>query len=398
MWKNILKTAWRNLLRHRTTSLINLLGLTVGMTAAFFIFMWVKNELSYDSYHPDAEHIYRLNHQMDTWVSEMSPYPLGEVAKNQLPEVEMIARLSPTLYQPPTIIINNYYFKEANAAYVDADWFRLFHFDFIEGNPGAFNSQPYSVVLSESNAKRYFGDESALGKTLRIDTVDYQIQGVVKDYPANSSFRYHMFLRLKPQDQDEWGALAYLTFVKISPTANPENVADKFSAILSSNRKDNNAKVSLTPLNAMHFEQDLQHSVFVHGNRKMVGIFMVLGGLLLSIACIKYVNLTTARATTRIKEVSVRKIVGAGRKHLFIQFLVESALLAFLALIATLLLATLSLPAFNRFTENHFALSFADISLWQLLGGHLCGKSGIEQYLSRPVVVFFFTHGCLQGE
>jgi putative ABC transport system permease protein len=368
MWKNILKIAWRNLLRNRTTSLINLSGLTVGMTAAFFIFMWVENELSYDRYHPDAEHIYRLKYQWETWVSEMSPFPLGEVAKNQLPEVETISRLQ-AIYQPPTVNINNYSFKETNAAYVDANWFRLFHFDFIEGNPEAFSSQLYSVVLSESNAKRYFGNESALGKSLRIDTIDYQIQGVVKDYPANSSFRYNMFLRLKPQDPDEWGSFGYLTFVKISPTANPESVADKFDAILSSNRKSDDYKFSLTPLGAMHFEQDLRHSVLVHGNRKMVGIFMVLGGLLLSIACINYVNLTTARATTRIKEVGVRKIVGAGRKHLFIQFLVESALLGFLALIATLLLATLSLPAFNRFTENHFVLSFTDISLWQLLGG-----------------------------
>jgi putative ABC transport system permease protein len=279
------------LLRHRTTSLINLSGLTIGMTAAFFIFMWVENELGYDSYHPDAEHIYRLKiywniRENETWVWETSPFPLGEEAKKQLPEVKMIARLLPAVYQPPTINIDDHYFKEKNAAYVDENWFRLFHFDFIEGNAEAFNSQLYSVVLSESNAKRYFGNENALGKTLRIDTIDYQVQGVIKDYPANSSFRYNMFLRLKPQNEDEWGAFGYLTFVKIPPTASPEKVAEKFDAILASNQEEDHAKIGLTPLKEMHFEHDLQNSSIVHGNRKMVNIFMVLGGLLLAIACI----------------------------------------------------------------------------------------------------------------
>jgi putative ABC transport system permease protein len=127
MWKNHLKIAWRNLLRHRTTSLINLSGLTIGMTAAFFIFMWVKNELSYDSYHPDAEHIYRLKiylniRQNETWVWETSPFPLGEEAKKQLPEVKMITRLLPMSYQQPTININDHYFKEKNAAYVNSSF------------------------------------------------------------------------------------------------------------------------------------------------------------------------------------------------------------------------------------------------------------------------------------
>ena len=375
MWRNHLKLAWRNLLRRRTTSLNNLSGLTIGMTAAFFIFIWVKNELSYDSYHPDAEHIYRLKiyhdiTQTETWVWETSPFPLGEEAEKQLPEVKMIARLLPMSYQPRTININDHYFKEKNAAYVDENWFRLFHFDFIEGNAKAFNSQLYSIVLSESNAKRYFGNENALGKIIRIDTIDYKIQGVIKDYPANSSFRYHMFLSLNPQNDYDWDAFSYLTFVKIPPTANPEDTAEKFDAILASNQETDNAKVGLTPLTEMHFEHDLLNSQILHGNHKIVNIFIALGALLLVISCINYVNLTTARATTRVKEVSVRKIVGAERKHLFIQFLVESALLGFLAFSATLLLAKLSLPSFNRFTGNRFML-FADISLWQLLGGIL---------------------------
>lgn len=371
MWRNILKIAWRNLLRNGTTSLINLLGLTLGMTATIFIFMWVQNELSYDGYHPDAARIYRLKRQSDSRVSEMTPFPLGQLAKHILPEVETISRLQAMLYQPLTINITKDYFIEKNAAYVDGNWFQLFHFDFIAGNARAFDSHSYSVVLSESSAKRYFGNESALGKTLRVDTIDYQVQGVVKDYPANSSFRYDMFLRLKPQDPNEWGSFSYLTFVKISSGASPENVGEEFSAILRSNRQNDDSKISLTPLDTMHFEEDLQDSVFAHGNPKMVAIFIVLGGLLLCIACVNYVNLTTARATTRIKEVGVRKIVGAEMKHLFIQFLVESALLDLVALIASLLVGTLGLPAFNRFTENHFVLSFTDISLWRILGGTL---------------------------
>lgn len=402
MWKYHLKIAWRNLLLHRSTSLINLSGLTIGMTGAFFIFMWVKNELSYDSYHPDSKHIYRLKthwniRQNETWVWETSPFPLGEEAKKQLPEAEMITRLLPMSYQPPTININDHYFKEDNAAYVDEDWFRLFHFDFIEGSAEAFNSQRYSVVLSESNAKRYFGNESALGKILRIDTLDYQIQGVIKDYPTNSSFRYRMFLSLNPQNDYDWGTFSYLTFVKIPPTADPEKVAQKLHAILASNDEIDNAKIGLIALKEMHFEHDVQNSQIVHGNRKMVNIFMAMGGLLLAISCINYVNLTTARATTRMKEVSVRKIVGAERKYLFIQFLVESALLSFLALFATLLLAKLSLPAFNRFTENHFLLSFADISLWQLLGGTFLGNLALTSIYPALLLSSFSPTAVFRG-
>lgn len=380
MWKNHLKIAWRNLLLHRTISLINLSGLTIGMTAAFFMFLWVKNELSYDSYHSDAEHIYRLKiyhniSQTETWVLETSPLPLGEEVKKQLPEVQIIARLLPMSYQPPTISINDHYFKERNAAYVDENWFRLFHFDFIEGSAKAFNSQLYSVVLSESNANKFFGNENALGKTIRIDTIDYQIQGVIKDYPANSSFRYGMFLSFNAQKMDyDWGSFSCLTFLKIMPAAKPKEVAEKVQTIFASNQETNNTKMGLTPLKEMHFEHDILNSQITHGNRKMVNNFMILGVLLLGIASVNYVNLTTARATTRIKEVSVRKIVGAQRKHLFIQFLAESALLSFFALLASLLLVKLCLPAFNHLTESQFLLSFGDISLWQVLFGTFVGN------------------------
>lgn len=407
MIKNHLKIAWRNLFRHRMNSLINLSGLAIGMTAAFFIFMWVSNEYSYDSYHPDAERIYRLTTHSKKRDSkaENTPYPLGEDVKNQLADVELLTRIRPITGSPPTVRIEEQYFKEKSAAHVDENWFRMFRFDFIQGGMENFNSVPNSVVISESKSLKYFGQVDVVGNTLRLDDKDFIIQGIIRDAPTNSSFHYDLYLPVAARHADPfWQRFdmwptrnPYRTYIKLSPSASPEGVRGNIS-LLTDEAWSALYEIGLTALEDTHFEQGLEWSDLKHGEQRMTQILLLLGVLLLAVACINYVNLTTARATMRVKEVSLKKIVGAQRAQLFAQFVMESALLAFLALGATLLMVWICLPWFNRFVDNQFTLAFGSATLWYLLGGTLLATVVLTSVYPAILLSSFKPAAALRGK
>jgi putative ABC transport system permease protein len=368
MIKSFFKIAWRNLWRNKRMTSINIAGLGIGMAAAVLIAMWVQNELSFDRNQPDANNIYRIKtllsiSKTETWVWESSPYMLGDFASRQIPQITGIARMR-NHYHDLNLIDGAKIITEPKAAYVDEGWFKMFHYDFVDGSPDAFVKNPFSIILTESTAKRYFGNHEAVGKVLRIDTNNYQVQGVVRDQPANSSFRFNVLMPVaaqlaNPQQKKnsmQWGNYNFITFVKLRPNANTKAVSDALFTIQHKNHeKDNGSeKFSLTRLTDMHFETDLQQSSFIHGNRTIVNVFVVLAGLLLITACINYVNLTTARASMRSKEVSVRKIVGAARGQLFRQFMSESLVVSLVALVLALVLIEMALPWFRNFTDKPF--------------------------------------------
>ena len=375
MFKNYLKIAWRNLVRQRFNSLINLVGLSVGMAAAVFIFLWVKNELTFDNYHPDAKQVYLVkNSQL-----EVVPFLLGEAAKTQLPEVLEMTQLRTMKYENPYFNIKGQFTKEKNCAYVDPAWFRIFKYEFIYGDTTSFNNHPFSLLLTASKAKQYFGNEDPIGRIIKIDTLNYEVRAVVKDNPVNSSFQFDVLVPLaarlanpKTKKGDEyWGNFYYQTFLKLTPSAKPSTVAAKLAGILRKNMDGYKPDIGLEALPDIRFDTGLEYSLLEHSDKKVVYLFAVLGILLLLIACINYVNLTTARATLRAKEVSIKKIVGAEKKQLFTQFLAESALISVLALAITLCIISLVLPVFNQFTEKHFLLEFDNRGLWMILGGTL---------------------------
>ena len=382
MIKNYFKIAWRNLLRHKQMTTINILGLGIGMAAAVLIALWVQNELSYDQYEPDANNIYRITANIgisptETWIWETSQYVLGTYAAKELPEIEDLARISPQYYSDVLFHYNGSIISEKKAAYVDEHWFNMFHYDFTEGSPDAFLKNPFSIILTESTAKKYFGNQDAVGKIMRIDTNNYQVQAIVKDAPANSSFQYNVLMPVAAQFADakskknalEWGNYNYITFLKLKPGSNTKSVSAKLLSIMQHNRKGDkgNASFRLVSLKDMHFESDLMHSAFLHGNKTIVDIFIVLAFLLLVTACINYVNLTTARASIRSKEVSIRKIVGADRVHLFGQFMSESFLVSLLSLVFALLLVQLTLPWFRLFTEKAFVEPLTSPLVWGIV-------------------------------
>jgi len=382
--KNYFKIAWRNLRNHKATSIINITGLAVGMAAAVLIFIWVRNEFSFDASQADAGSIYRIKSYLaidknTTWVWESSSYVIGDEAKRQIPEVEKITRIMPMNYPPMYVSMGGQFYPERQCAYVDNEWFNVFKYEFVSGNPVAFAQNPFSIIITESKAKKYFKNQDAIGKIIKIDTVNYQVQGVVKDIAANSSFVFDMLIpvaakQLNKVDKDndlQWNNFNYMTFLKLHNGASAKKVATQLIAIDRKIRKESNLDMALTPIAALHFEDDLQNSSLTHGNKKVTYVFVALGVLLLLIACINYVNLTTARASLRAKEVSIKKIVGAGRKQLFTQFIAESGLISFMALVLTILIIWISLPAFNGFTERNFKLSVSSADLWLIMGGTL---------------------------
>lgn len=384
MLKWNLKAAWKNVLRQRSSSLINVSGLAIGMTAAVFIFVWVQNEMNFDAFHRDAERIYRFKHYLaidknTTWIWENSPYPLGRKAKAEIPEVEAVTRFRAMEYDAPTVFIGMEAIKDMNAATVDTNWFDVFSYRVLNGSISGFKSQPQSVVISESKARKYFNTVMAAGQTLRIDTLDFKVQAVVADNLPNSSFRTEIFLPMTFRHQnpsalkndEQWSNFNYLTFVRLATNADPAKIADKVGAIYSKERDRTDHKAGLIALKDIRFENDLQNSSMEHGNRKAIAIFAFLGFLLLAIACINYVNLTTARATLRAREVSIKKIVGAERKQLVMQFLLESALVSTLALLLSVVLVRLGLPVFNAVAGRDFPLFQGSTLLWTTAGAVL---------------------------
>lgn len=384
MIKNYFKTALRNLWKNKVTSFINLFGLSIGMTAAVFIFLWVRNEMSFDNYHPRREHIYRITNsiqvgQDEPWVWETSPMLLGETAIKEIPEVEKAARVLMNNWGGPAFTLNHKLFSETSSAWVDKTWFNIFHYDFIQGNAVAFGQDPFSIILTESKARKYFGEASAIGQVIKVDTVNYTVQGVIKDNPVNSSFQFDILMQMEGRLADPkvvkndktWNNFGYTTFLQLRPGTRTSLIASRLTDIINKNRTNHSDVVSLQTLSGMYFENDLQSSGMPHGSKKTTYIFSLLGLLLLITACINYVNLTTAKASLRAREVSVRKIIGAQRGNLFFQFIAESLAISIIALAISMLLMQLCLPVFNAITERQFTLPLSSTAMWQVLAGTL---------------------------
>lgn len=376
MIRNYLRTAWRNCWKNRSVNGINIAGLSAGMTAAILIFLWVQNEMSYDSYHSKADQIYRITTNVTSakWKWATSSLPLADAMKKELPEVEETSVIKP--YPSLWTQIGGEFFEEKKAALVGKTFFNIFHYDFVEGTPASFLEHPFSIVLTESNARKYFGNHSPLGQTIRIDTNNFEVRAVVRDNPANSSFQYDLLIPLDAylanpafrKQELSWDFNDCMIFLRLRKGSSPAQTAGKAAGIVNRNTIRANSTIDLEPLRDMHFETDLTTASTDVIDRKTVYIFSILGVFLLVIACINYVNLTTARASLRAKEVSVRKIVGAGKKGLFIQFVIESLFISTISLLITIVLVRLCLPLFNDLTGKRFPDPLTSPDMWKIVG------------------------------
>ncbi|HTR28353.1 MAG TPA: ABC transporter permease [Puia sp.] len=409
MFKNYFLTAWRSLRKNGTASLLNMFGLAAGMTAAILIFIWVDNERSFDRYHPDSKHIYRITSYIGVakWTWETAPLALVDPIRKQIPEVQTVSCIRAG-YDRTTVRLGNELFTESHLCYIDSAWFSLFHYDFVRGDPAGFFSHPFNLLLTESKAKKYFAARDPIGQTLRIDSITYRVAAIVKDNPANSSFQFDMLI-----PNDAWlsdpgnrayatqpGNFEYQVFLKLRPDGRPGKVATSLANLLRNGDPNNKDDVSLTPLKDIHFETGLNASGgngTEHASRKTANIFTILGVLILFIACVNYVNLTTARASTRAKEVGVRKIIGAGRSGLFAQFTFESALVSVASLMISALLVQSLMPWFRQLTGRNFTDPLLAGTTWSIFGVTLFTATLLNSVYPSLVLSSFRPLNALKG-
>ena len=380
MLKNHLLTSWRSLRKNASASLLNIAGLAAGMTAAILIFIWVGNERSFDRYHPDSKNIYRITSYISVakWNWETAPLALVDPIRKQIPEVQTVSCIRTGFYGT-TVRLGNELFTESHLAFIDSAWFSLFHYDFVRGNPAGFFSHPFNMLLTESQAKKYFAANDPIGQTLRIDSITYRVAAIVKDNPANSSFQFDMLI-----PNDAWlsdpgnreyatqpGNFEYQIFLKLRSESRPEKISASLTRLLRNVDPNNKDDASLTPLKDVHFETGLSGTAengTEHGSRKTANIFTILGVVILFVACINYVNLSTARASSRAKEVGVRKIIGAGRSSLFAQFTFESSLISLASLLISALLVEWLMPWFRQLTGRNFTDPLLSGTTWSIFG------------------------------
>ncbi len=384
MLRNYFKTAWRNLAKNKFYSLINILGLTVGLTVGIMILVWVQDELSFDTFNSKSSGIYRLQNQGGTGASvriwTVTTAPIGPMAKKELPVVKEAVRLTYdgayTLFRYKDKVFN-----ENNTQFTDPSLFSVFDFPLIKGNQADPFPDPYSVVITASTARRYFGDEEPIGKVLAAkDNTHFTVSGVINDLPLNSSIQFDMFFPMKllakmkleeKEDMEtDFRQFNFITFLQVQPGTRTDKLESDLRNIHLRNKPDDDdVKYLLQPLSKMH----LYNADGSDRGISTVRIFSFVALLILTIACINYVNLSTARSMLRAKEVSMRKIVGADKWQLFLQFIVETAVMFLLSTLLAIGLIQLIMPLFNELSGKQLALDLANRSIWMVIAATIAG-------------------------
>jgi len=372
MLKNYLKIAVRNIQRHKAYSAINIAGLAIGMASSIFIFLWVQNELSYDRFHKNARQLYRITSSAGDFKAAVNPAGMPAGLKDQMPEIKNFARLS----HPATILLEtgNRKFEEKSAFYADSTFLELFSFPLIKGNAATALQRPDAILVTEDMAKKYFGQEEAMGKTLRKNNgANVTITGILANIPSNSHLQFDFILPMSAIAQTNWDLknnvwdnFNFYNYVQLDksfvPTAAALLKLNRQMDQIYKKRQPNGIKVAfqLQPLTSIHLQPGLQVDLPGHGNVQYVNIFFIVAIFILVVACINFMNLATARSARRAKEVGLRKVVGALRGQLIRQFLGESLLISFFALAFAIVIVLLCLPLFNDLAGKKLAINLLD--------------------------------------
>ena len=391
MLKNYLKVALRNLWKHKGYSAINIVGLAIGLATCLLILLYVRDELGYDRYNEKADRIYRINSDIKLGGGNLhlavASDPMGATLKKDYPEVEEYARVYAS-NGSKLVKKGNQFIKEDNVANVDSTFFNVFTLPAIAGNTKTALNEPNTVVITESTAKKYFETTAALGKIIEADKTPYKVTAVIKDIPHNSHFHFD-FLFSMDNVHYQWGNFLsnnFQTYLLLRPGTdykkfekNFDQVLDKYvlpqakqfiqiSSMDEFRKAGNMLSYTLMPLTDIHLHSDRFPELGINSNIQYVYIFGVIAIFVLLIACINFMNLSTARATSRAKEVGIRKVLGTERKTLITQFLVESTLTAFLSLVMAILIAYLVLPLFNDIASKAFSVTdLTNIKIWPYL-------------------------------
>ncbi|MBE8715558.1 ABC transporter permease [Sphingobacterium hungaricum] len=377
MIKNYFKTAWRNLLKNKAFSIINIIGLAIGMTGALLIALWLQNMLTMDRYHEKGDRLYIISNrdtdQGKLWAWVSTPKILGPSISTDFPEIENYSR-----YDDYNFFLTT--FKEqkiiSRTAFVDSGFFQLFTMPVLKGDINQVFDDPYSIVLTESYAKSLFGDEDPIGKIIRIDSVDQvAVKAVLKDLPANTQFKFQSLLpwsyaRKIGYVDDNWSNNSIFTFILLKKDAMLEAFNQKIKKYISDhvntgdNYIKNTGEIFAFPFRDMYLYNKGEGGNYTSGRIDLVRLFSYIGFFILAVACINFMNLSTAKSEKRAKEVGVRKVVGANKKSLIFQFLTESILISLVSVIIALFIVQLSLSSFNELVEKNLSLSVFEPQTW----------------------------------
>jgi len=369
MISNYIRIALRNIRKHFSYSVINIAGLSLGLTVCLLLTVWVRHELSFDRFHANYDRLYRLGLEYSfggqTSKTAQSPTALLPALKENFQEVENGVRFyNSSAFRPFVVRKDEHLFEESKFFFADSSFFDVFSFNLVKGNSRTALRDPNTVVLTESMATKYFGAEDPFGKIIQVNGKEYMVSGVMRDVPDNSTYKFDFigsFSSIKAATEITWWSANYQTFVVLNDDADLAAMSEKINSIVQAALKDELSnpgdyiRYNIMPLSQIYLESDVAEPELV-GNIQYVWIFSIIAALVLLIACINYINLATAKAADRAREVGVRKVSGALRRQLIVQFIGESVILTLLAFAGALALSMASLPLFNELTGKSFSL------------------------------------------
>ncbi|KAA2245324.1 FtsX-like permease family protein [Chitinophaga agrisoli] len=381
MIKNYFKAAWRNLIRSKAFSAINILGMALGMACSLLIILWVQDERSVDKFHANGAQLYQvyeqLHHEGQTDGGYLTQGPLAAGLKKEIPEIQYAAGFE---QYPPLVFQAGDKTIKQEGAYAGADFFRMFSYPLLQGDAQTALSKPGGIAISRKMANLFFGSvEQAMGKTIRYENKEDLLVTAVFEIPANSSRQFDYLRNWEDFTRDNawaktWTSTSPHTFIQLQPTADADKVGRRIKDFIYHYRDKDPAyftELGLQPYGDQYLHATFKEGIPAGGRIEYVRLFSILAVFVLLIACINFMNLSTARSTERAREVGVRKVVGAGRGMLIGQFIGEALLLTSFAMLIAFLLVALSLPAFNQLTGKQLLLPVGQPAFWGVLIGLL---------------------------
>ncbi len=388
MFQSYFKIGWRTLLKKKAYSAINIFGLSLGIASCFLIFLFVQDELSYDTYHEKGDRIYRVIHGIksttDSTSAQSFPFwvwgnaPIGPALGNEFPEIEKVVQFSGR--SDILLSIDDKHYQEDGVFFMDSTAFDVFSWKLEKGDPKSALIAPYSIVLTETTAKKYFGDSDPIGKSLkgsesagRSNAGDYTVTGVVADLPSNSHFRFNALLSLStfkksiPEIFTAWGYVDFYTYFLVNENFDRAAFEQKIPSFLFRAQGDPKSEytIAIEPLKDVYLRTDAVRQPGETGSLSNIYVFSIIGIFILAIAIINFMNLSTARSMERAKEVGIRKSIGAYRSSLIFQFLGESFIIVFLSMLMAAIFVFAAMPSMASFTGK--VLSIQNIFNWKTI-------------------------------
>ncbi len=371
MLTNYLKIAWRNLLRNKAYSIINIVCLALGLSCSLAIGLWVQDELSFNKSYPNADRIFYVLAANETATNTVTPGPLADALKRDVPEVEKAAKF--LAWSSDVLLEAGEKSGKEEGMFVSSDFLSIFQYKMLQGSPKATELPANTIVITRTVVEKYFGRLDVVGQTLQLnDYKYYQVGAVIEDVPKNSTIQFSWLVNLEGVEEDwmtTWGNYSFHTYVKLQPNSSQAKAEAKMKGLMKKYSTETTDAVVLQSLGDTYLYGEYENGKPAGGRISYVRTFGVVALLILLIACVNFMNLATARSTSRAKEVGIRKAVGARRASLVGQFLGESALLSLLAALLAVGIVSSALPALNQWVGKSLALDFSNPFFWAILLG-----------------------------